>query len=75
MKTLIINPPCEFGFARGSDGCETCACNPPPVHTCLLSDGTGDAACACTPDESGASCRSDDPSAAIVTACVSDAAE
>jgi len=40
---------CEFGFRRGADGCEICACNeppppPPPVRLCLDS-------ASCTPGE------------------------
>jgi hypothetical protein len=31
---------CEYGYARGADGCQTCECNPPPpaVRLCLSDD-------------------------------------
>lgn len=30
---------CEYGFARGPDGCERCACNPPPDESCVDDSG------------------------------------
>lgn len=59
---------CEFGHARDAAGCETCACNPPPLcepvlcdlyceHGFAIDPTTGCETCSC--NEPPASCESD----------------